>query len=70
MGGFIYSSRKNVKTVELYHLEEKKWSSLPELQLARDGASSCCHGGYIYIFGGFDGRRCINKIERLHLSYL
>ena len=53
---------------------------MPEINVARYEASSCCHGGYIYLFGGMSHReegknygtvkemKRINKIERLNLS--
>ena len=46
------------------------WSYLPDIQIGRETASSCCNGGYIYLFGGFDGGWHTNSIERLSLSYL
>ena len=54
--------------MELYHLQTRAWSFLPDLQVARSGASSCCHGSYIYIFGGLTADGNTNKIERLSLS--
>ena len=70
MGGFDWESNKNLKSVEFYHLQTRTWSSLPDLKVARNCASSCCHGGYIYIFGGTDDEDYTNKIERMNLSYL
>ena len=71
MGG--HDLRYNlVKSVELHNLQTMVWSDLPDLNLARYIASSCCHGGYIYIFGGYinKSRDMTNSIERLSLSYL
>ena len=65
------STGKMVKTVELYHIKTRKWISKPDLQVARSDASSCCHGGYLYIFGGDIAKDVMtNKIERLDLSDL
>ena len=44
---------------------------MPDLQIARAGASSCCLSGFIYIFGGrISNVDFTNKIERLNLSHL
>ena len=50
MGGGL--SMYGVKNVELYHLQDERWSTLPDLNVGRAEASSCLHDGYIYIFGG------------------
>ena len=57
--------------MELYNLKTMRWISKPDLQVARSAASSCCQGGYIYIFGGDIAKDVMtNKIERLDLSDL
>ena len=57
--------------MELYRLQTRRWSSLPNLNIARQSASSCCHGGYIYTFGGrTTGNDVTNSIERLSISHL
>ena len=59
-------------TVELYHIKQRRWSSLPDLQFARSEASSCCVGDNIYIFGGITCSNAkiihVTKIEKLNLS--
>ena len=69
MGG-VNESLDRVKSVELYHLQTRKWSSLPDLKVERQNVYSCCHDGYIYIFGGNTDWDEPNSIERLDLSYL
>ena len=71
MGGHKWASKDGIqRSVELYRLQSRTWSSLPDLQVARVLASSCCHGGYVYIFGGGTANDVTNKIEKLSLSYL
>ena len=70
MGGSLSS------VVERFNLKSRIWTTLTELQVARNEASSCNHGDYLYIFGGligtddnFDEIRT-DSIERLNLSHL
>ena len=59
------------RSVELYHLTTKTWSTLPDMRVGRNMTSSCIHGGYIYIFGGEETRNYYtHKFERLSLTYL
>ena len=74
----------NLQTVEYYHIEAKFWSLLPELNQAISAGNSCCHGSYMYVFGGasnYDGSSnssnddddnvynvLMNTIERINLD--
>ena len=59
------------QSAELYDLETDQWTALPELQRGRHSASSCFHGDYLFVFGGWGaGDQLENTIERLSKACL
>jgi len=58
------------KKVEFYDLQSDRWCPLPELNQGREDASSCYHGGYLYVFGGKSGDQYLNTIERINIKCL
>ena len=72
IGGYRYAlfGKSHYSTVELFDLENETWSSMPDLNVARNEHSSCYHGGYIYVLGGkTNDVWSTNSIERFHFDH-
>lgn len=58
-------------TVDAYTIKHDYWSppgSVAKLNVGRYDHSSCSLAGNIYVFGGYDGQRTLNSIERLAIG--
>lgn len=59
------------KDVEIFDLENKNWSSLPDLNEVREGAVSCVVNlSFIYCFYGYDSKesKYLTSIEKMDLD--
>ena len=64
-GGYIQNGQF-INAVERYDCMGDRWESLPGLNLARNGHSSCTLGKTLYVLGGKDDDdRNMNSIEKL-----
>ena len=60
-----------MKTVDCYNETEDSWSTRPELNTSRCGASALNLGHYVYVFCGMtDNRQRLSSFERLDLDKL
>ena len=54
-------------TTEMFDPIYNKWSTMPNLKVARTCHSSICVQGTVYVFFGFDfGSRYLNIIEKIN----
>lgn len=65
MGGYDQLQKIMLKKCERYNILKDEWELLPDLN-----ESKCAFGaaadeeGFIYIFGGFDGKERLRSIEK------
>ena len=62
---------RNSKDVEIYNLEEKNWTNLPDLNYPREGAACCViNESFLYCFFGYDSENAsyLTSIEKMDLD--
>ena len=60
----VISGRRS-KVVEGYDLQNDLWTVLPELNRAREDASSCYFKDILYVFGGKCCQKHLSSMERI-----
>lgn len=65
IGGFDGTQNLFMKTCERYNMERDKWKQVASLNTARCAFSaSPINARFIYIFGGYDGLRRLDSVEK------
>jgi len=72
IGGYDYSEKTQIKSIEIYEIDKDKWflNKYEDLKVARSQASSLVYNSNtIYVFGGYNKvNGTLNSIETINVS--